>query len=91
MHGIREATRGGAGRALADATRRGASRSFAGKGTLVYSRDGKLRGVASGSEHRCQLEGCGGVRVSVRWDDGRRTFPCSKGLTTRADDALQIL
>jgi hypothetical protein len=63
---------------------------FAGKGTVVYSRDGELRGMASGSEHRCQLEGCGGVRVSVRWEDGRRTFPCSKGLTTRDDGALQI-
>jgi hypothetical protein len=64
---------------------------FAGKGTIVYSRDGKLCGVASGSEYPCQLEGCTGVRVSVRWDDGHRTFPCSKGLTTRDDNTLQIL
>jgi hypothetical protein len=66
-------------------------RTFAGKGAVVYSRDGEVRGEAIGSEHACQLESCRGVRVSVRWETGRRTFPCSKGMTVRPDGALQIL
>jgi hypothetical protein len=64
---------------------------FAGKGTVIYSRDGEVRGEATGSEHACQLESCRGVRVSVCWETGQRTFPCSKGLTVRPDGALQIV
>jgi hypothetical protein len=64
---------------------------FAGKGTAVYSRDGQVRGQATGSEHACQLESCNGVRVSVRWEIGRHTFPCSKAMIARLDGALQVL
>jgi hypothetical protein len=64
---------------------------FAGKGTVVYSRDGEVQGEATGSEHACQLGSCSGVRVSVRWETGGHTFPCSKGMTARPGGALQIL
>jgi hypothetical protein len=64
---------------------------FAGKGAVIHSRNGEVRGEATGSEHACQLESCRGVRVSVRWETGHRTFPCSKGMTVRPDGALQIL
>jgi hypothetical protein len=38
-------------------------------------------GVLTGSSRRCQLEGCLGVRLYVRWDDGKLTMPCTKGMT----------
>jgi hypothetical protein len=34
----------------------------------------------------CTLESCGGIRLGVRWPDGRLTWPCSKGLTARDSD-----
>lgn len=60
------------------------------KGTKVYSRDGASVGLTTGSTHRCQLEGCTGRRVTVKWPDGKITHPCTKGLETRADGAQQI-
>jgi hypothetical protein len=36
-------------------------------------------------ERRCQMEGCNGLRISVRWADGKHTFPCSKGLLPYKD------
>jgi hypothetical protein len=50
------------------------------KGEKVISRDGKLEGTTSGSYHRCTLSGCNGVRISVKWSDGKHTFPCSRGM-----------
>lgn len=29
---------------------------------------------------RCTLEGCGGVRLGVRWSKKRLTWPCLKGM-----------
>lgn len=52
-------------------------------GTLVYSRDAQHRGRLTGSRHMCSLEGCGGDRLGVRWDNGRVTFPCTKGMAFR--------
>lgn len=52
------------------------------KGTRVQSRDRRLTGRSTGATHRCTLDGCPGLRVAVRWADGRTTFPCSKGLVT---------
>ena len=48
--------------------------------TQVQSRDGKVTGRVTSTSRRCQLEGCGGIRIGVRWPDGRLTYPCSKGL-----------
>lgn len=46
----------------------------------VLSRDGALVGRTTGGSHFCRLEGCGGLRISVRWPDGKITYPCSKGM-----------
>ena len=53
---------------------------IASKGTVILSRDGKLKGKATGTTRRCTLEGCTGVRVGTRWPDGKITWPCSKGM-----------
>lgn len=50
------------------------------KGARVKSRDGKVEGFVTGSNHLCQMTGCSGRRISVRWPDGKNTFPCSKGM-----------
>ncbi len=47
----------------------------------VRSKDGKRRGTVTRSFRRCQLDGCGGLRIRVRWSDGRVTWPCSAGMT----------
>lgn len=53
-------------------------------GTPVLSRDGKVEGVAMGSRRRCQMEGCTGRRLGVRWPrkggKARTTYPCTKGM-----------
>uniref|UniRef100_A0A6H1ZUX7 Uncharacterized protein n=1 Tax=viral metagenome TaxID=1070528 RepID=A0A6H1ZUX7_9ZZZZ len=51
------------------------------KDTVVLTRDGKTRGLCTGAQYRCQLAGCTGLRIVVRWPDARCTRPCSKGLT----------
>jgi hypothetical protein len=49
-------------------------------GDHVYSRDGELLGVMTGSTRSCAMGGCTGTRIYVRWPDGHVTYPCSKGL-----------
>jgi hypothetical protein len=49
------------------------------KGQRVLSRDGKHVGTVRGFAH-CQLEGCNGIRLITRWNDGKNTKPCSKGM-----------
>lgn len=56
----------------------------------VYSRSGKLKGDIIGTTP-CALEGCRGIRLIVRWPDGKSTRPCSKGCETRPDGDLQIM
>lgn len=56
----------------------------------VYTRCGTVKGIATGAWHRCQLAGCTGRRLTVRWP-GQITYPCTKGLKERADGALQIV
>ena len=53
------------------------------KGEVIVSRDNKLKGLFTGAHHRCKLDGCNGRRLSVKWEDGTHTFPCSKGLVVR--------
>jgi len=38
------------------------------------------KGEALKGVYRCRLDGCRGVRIPVRWSDGKHTFPCSKGM-----------
>lgn len=48
--------------------------------TSVLSRDGKSIGTLTGGERHCQMEGCTGRRLGVRWKNGKLSFPCSKGM-----------
>lgn len=56
----------------------------------IYDRDGKQAGVPTGGQRHCKMEGCTGMRIRVRWPDGKITWPCSKGLTLRQDGHWQI-
>lgn len=51
------------------------------KGVKVISRDAKHTGETTGGHYHCTLECCKGDRIAVRWDNGRITFPCTKGMT----------
>ena len=50
------------------------------KGINVLSRDRKKKGKTTGGSYRCRMDGCPGIRVGVRWEDGKLTYPCSKGM-----------
>ena len=56
----------------------------------VWDREGRERGLRTGGIRHCALEGCTGVRVGVRWPDGKLTWPCTKGLHQRLDGDWQI-
>lgn len=60
------------------------------RGAIVYAAGGRGRGKATGSFHRCRLEGCRGVRIAVRWPGGRLTYPCTAGMEVRRDGRWQI-
>ena len=55
------------------------------KGMKVWSRDKKMIGQMTGGYRLCQMEGCTGRAVGVRWPDKKITFPCTKGLEVHAD------
>lgn len=46
----------------------------------VISRNGEI-GIPTGNTQKCRLEGCRGIRLSVKWPDNRYTYPCTKGMT----------
>lgn len=52
------------------------------KGVEVLSRNGSLVGLTTGAERRCQMDGCRGSRIVVRWADKSITYPCSKGMVS---------
>lgn len=56
----------------------------------VLSSDGKERGKTTGGTRSCQLEGCTGIRIHVRWAGGQYTWPCSKGMKEIDQDTWQI-
>ena len=47
---------------------------------FIYSRDLAHRGRTTGGTRPCNLEGCRGTRVAVRWNDGKLTYPCTAGM-----------
>lgn len=57
----------------------------------VESRDGSERGELSGATFPCRMDGCTGKRMTVKWPDGKRTYPCSKGLDHIDDKTLRII
>lgn len=46
----------------------------------IWARGREKMGKATGGERRCQMEGCNGRRIIVRWSDGTMTHPCTKGM-----------
>lgn len=51
------------------------------KGYPVYARGMKKpTGKTTGGTRHCGLEGCTGKRIGVRWEDGKLTWPCTKGM-----------
>jgi len=57
----------------------------------VYARGGKIKGLSTGAVYVCQMEGCTGRRLVVKWDDGKISRPCTKGMTVRPDGCWQII
>jgi hypothetical protein len=49
----------------------------------------KKVGFTTGGVRHCQLEGCRGVQVGVRWRDGKMTWPCTDGMDQK-DNELYI-
>jgi hypothetical protein len=58
-------------------------------GEKVLSRDKKHIGFTTGAVRHCALEGCRGLRIVVKWQDGKITYPCSAGMD-RKDNVWQI-
>lgn len=54
----------------------------------VISADGKETGDVTGGRRRCQMSGCGGVCLGVKWPDGRMSWPCTKGLVATTDKTI---
>ena len=50
------------------------------KDSVILSTDGKMKGIVTGGQRRCRMEGCPGMRIATRWPDGKLTLPCSRGL-----------
>jgi len=61
------------------------------KGTKVLSKTRKETGIATGGSRRCTLEGCNGLRIGVRWADGRITWPCSRGMIQISNGRWKII
>lgn len=59
--------------------------------SFIWNREGTERSQRTGGTRQCGMEGCRGLRIGTRWPDGKITFPCSKGLTQRADGDWQIV
>lgn len=56
------------------------------KGDRIYARGGNEYGLTTGGIRICQLEGCGGYRIAVRWPDGKLTYPCDAAMFVRPAD-----
>lgn len=50
------------------------------KGVRVWARGKKSKGHTTGVTRVCSMEGCLGRKIGVLWEDGKRTYPCSKGM-----------
>jgi len=57
---------------------------------FMLSRDGRTTGEIIGTRP-CRMEGCRGTCYIVRWPDGKRTYPCGKGVKgTDKANTLQL-
>ena len=60
------------------------------KGVKITSRDGRAVGIATGATRSCQLSGCLGLRICVKWPDGKTTYPCTKGMRQEVNGEWRI-
>ena len=51
----------------------------------VWSRTLKEYGKTTGKLRHCNMEGCNGLKVQVKWPDGKTTWPCSEGMKKYRD------
>lgn len=47
--------------------------------------------IVNRHSYRCQMEGCQGWRICVKWPDGHHTYPCSCGYRSIDKNTLQIV
>jgi hypothetical protein len=47
----------------------------------VLGRDKIITGRTTGASYKCPLNGCSGWRVTVKWEDGRISYPCTEGMS----------
>jgi hypothetical protein len=57
----------------------------------IISRDGKMTGTPTGASCRCNMEGCRGTRISIKWPNGKNTRPCTKGLELVSHGVWKII
>jgi len=57
----------------------------------VFSRDLSERGVRTGGYRHCQMEGCRGLRIGIRWPDGRISWPCTMSLAEGPSGGWKII
>lgn len=50
------------------------------RGTQVLNRDKTRKGTLTGGNRMCQMAGCRGLSLGVRWENGKLTWPCTKGM-----------
>ena len=50
------------------------------RGTKVTSLNGKHLGALTGGSRSCGLASCSGRQLGVRWDNGKLTYCCTKGM-----------
>ena len=47
--------------------------------------------IVNAHSRHCRMEGCTGHRMYVRWEDGKHTYPCSKGCEAVDTGIYQIM
>lgn len=58
----------------------------------MLSRDGNEKGtIINLNSRKCPMEGCRSFRASVRWENGKITYPCLAGTKHVDDETLQII
>lgn len=57
----------------------------------VWSKGRETAGKATGGERVCQMSGCTGTGIVVRWPSGKITIPCTKGMKKTGENEWEIL
>lgn len=58
---------------------------------IMYSVDGSKKGrIINFNSRMCKMECCSSPLISVRWDDGKLTLPCSSMVKQISESEYQI-